>query len=91
MDMTTRIWYHKEKGLSDNLIELETIKEYLMAQINTMLKEIYKEEEDAEKKGIPLHLIVIFISVLKERKEVLEHLLKDIIVKVNEEKKMCKY
>lgn len=65
-------------GKSHKYIELQVIKEYLIAESDKMWKEINKEREDAEKKGIPSHLINIFCRKLEERRELLNHLLSEV-------------
>ena len=84
-DMTTRIWYHRETGKSDYRIELETIKEYLLAQEQKMYKEIDNEHDNAEKKGISNYLINIFTKVLSDRRKLITNLLFEIIEKVNDD------
>ena len=67
MDMTDRIWWVKEKKRSDDYLELQTIKEYLIKEID----KIYEERKEAEKQvdniNIPGHLINIITRVLNER------------------------
>lgn len=65
-------------GKSNKYIELQIIKEYLYAESDKMRIEINKENENAEKKGIPSHLINIFCRKLEERKELIKHLLSEI-------------
>jgi len=77
-------------GKTHKYIELQIIKEYLYAESDKMYEEINKERENAEKKGIPSHLINIFCHKLEERRELLNHLVSEIQEKIKEEENEIK-
>ena len=64
-------------GKSHKHIELQIVKEYLIAEGDKMFNEINREREYAERKGVPSHLISIFCRKLEERRELLNHLLSE--------------
>lgn len=78
------IWYYTEIGKDNKYVELQIIKEFLYREIDLIHKEINKETENAEKKGIPTHLISIFKNKLTERKEHLNSLVKKIQHEIKE-------
>lgn len=85
MNMTNLMWLMKEKERSDDYLELWTIKEYLIEQIN----KIYEEKQEAEKHGdsvkMPGHLINIITIELDRRIKMLDYLVKDIFLKIKED------
>jgi len=69
-------------GKSNKYMELCIIKEYLIRETDALYREINKESENAEKKGIPGHLINIFVKKLEERRAHLSHLLDEVLDKI---------
>lgn len=68
---------------SDQRIGLECAKEYLLGQIDLLYKEERKQSEFASEQKIPSYLIQIFKSKLEERRNFLNHLVKDLIFEIN--------
>lgn len=82
------IWYYNEIGKGNDYIELQVIKEYLYAQIDEVRKEIKSETEQAFKRKMPEYLINIFVRVLKDREDLLKHLVSEIQEKIKEMDKL---
>lgn len=82
------IWYYNEIGKGNDYIELQVIKEYLYDQIDEVRKEIKSETEQAFKRKMPEYLINIFVRVLKDREDLLKHLVSEIQEKIKEMDKL---
>lgn len=85
MNMTDLMWLMKAKERSDDYLELWTIKEYLLEQID----KLHQEKREAEKHGdsvkMPGHLINIITIELDRRIKMLDYLVKDILLKIKED------
>lgn len=79
------IWYYNEIGKSHDYIEFQVIKEYLIAEMDKIRKEIESEKTAAYKRKMPEYLINIFVRVLKDREDLLKHLLLEIQEKIKDE------
>lgn len=87
MNMTTLMWAMKEKGRSDDYLELWTNKEYLIEEISKIHKEKREAEKHSDSVKIPSHLINIITNELNRRIQLLDHLLKEILLKIKEDDK----
>jgi hypothetical protein len=76
---------YKMMGKTHKYIEFQIIKDYLYVEMEKMDKEMDKERENAEKKGIPSYLINIFCEKLRERRELLNHLVSEIQDEIKKE------
>ena len=76
------IWAYSEKGKNNEYIELQIVKEYLYVEISKIRKEIKRESELAIKRGMPEYLVNIFVRVLKDREDLLNHLVSEVQEKI---------
>ena len=85
MNMTDRIWWLKETKRSDDYLEFQTIKEYLIKEIDKIRKEKELAEKQVDSVKISSYLINIITRKLNERIELFEHLLTEVQARIKED------
>jgi len=82
--MTDLIWLYNEMGKSNKYIELQVFKEYLLAEMGKLRKQLKDETKKAEKGGVSSYVINIFTKTFEDRKKHLDSIVKNVINQINE-------
>lgn len=71
----------QRQGMSDELLQYNIVKEYLLDEISNLYKEINSTDDNI---NLPLHIKNNYIHTLEERKSHLNHLKDKVLYKIKE-------
>lgn len=70
----------------ENISELNVIKEFLLIEMDLIIKEIEANSQKSEDAGIPIYIKNMFVTKLEERREFLWQLCKQILFRIEQSK-----